>query len=1033
MSEIIPGIYDRIIDFELDELIKRADLQPILRLIDDEESPSLYATFLSQVLKKSLSSLEPKKRVFIFNQIIELISNQNGLEEFKSKRIQEEGNTKLFLSTNKNLPRPITPLYISSLLTGQGNDPPLEHEIRAELISSDRVDILISFVKWSGLRLLLPSFEELEKRNVPVRIISTSYMGVSEPEALKRLSEFKNISIRVSLDKEHTRLHAKAYHFHRKSGFSTAYIGSANMTYAAMTSGLEWTVKVTAQDMPHILERFTAEFETYWENKDYVPLKSEADLQKFQNVIQSFKTSTQNTIFFAEITPRLYQERILEEIQFERENENYKNLIIAATGTGKTVISAFDYIRYCQTQKLMVPLLYVAHRKEILDQAMACFRLITKDQNFGEFMGDGENPFARSEVVPHVFATVQSINSQKLWEKTNSDFFQFLIIDEVHHGTASSYRNLFDRFSPKVLVGLTATPERMDGESILPDFNYRITSEIRLAEALEEKLLCPFHYFGISDNIKLTDDKFWKNGKYDIKEIENVYTADHIDAKQRIDLINKAIQKYQPNQDTIKAIGFCVSVKHAKYMAEAFQTIGFSSEFLVGETESEKRKDILRSFRSGKIKILFTVDLFNEGIDIPEINTVLFLRPTESLTIFLQQLGRGLRHFPNKDCLTVLDFIGMTHKKYRIDRKFASLLKRTRGRLLEEAESEFPSLPSGSAIQLERVARDEILTKIREVYANLNHLIPEWIQTWDTHISGELNFSNFIQETSVSAISILKKYTWSEWKNIAQKLPQVSDPDITKGKKTLLRICQRTSPTILNAFIDIADGNDFYIQNSLYLQTSIHYLIWGEPAQKIGFQNWKDSLDKWKKNQSLVNDAKEIASWALKNYHHSIKKINLPFPCELELHASFGSIEIKAGLGLATIESPGQTGTGVLHDKRNKFYVHLVTFQKEEKDFSTTTMYKDYPISRTKLHWESQGSVSLTSETARNYLNFESLGYTILFFARIQKQIEGETSPFLFLGPAKSLLSYEGEKPISMVWELEYPMPAKFFEESKPL
>ncbi|MCZ8157026.1 MAG: DUF3427 domain-containing protein [Leptospira sp.] len=1032
MEEIIPGIYDRIIDLELSEILGRANLAPILRKIDDEEAPAVYSLFLSQILNKALSGLGSAKQVEIYNQILDLLSSTEGLEYIRRKKLLGIENSQLLLSTDKTYRRPTTSLHISSLLTGQGNDPSLDHEIRAELMTADRVDILVSFIRWSGLRLLYPAFEILEERNVPVRIISTSYMGVSDPEALGKLAQLKNVQIRVSYDPGRTRLHAKAYHFFRKTGYSAAYIGSANMTDAAMTEGLEWTVKVTAQDMPHILDRFTAEFETYWENNEYQALQTASDLVRFKKALLVYKApSTNQQNFFAELTPRIYQERILEQVASERQLGFRRNLIVAATGTGKTVISAFDYRNYCKAFGNKPTLLYIAHRKEILEQALGCFRMALRDQNFGYLLVDGIDPFLETDSPQHLFASIQSLQSKKLWEKLGKDYFRFIILDEAHHATASSYRSIFDHFECDILLGLTATPERMDGDSILGDFENRFAAEIRLPEALDERLLCPFHYFGVSDNVSLAEDKFWKNGKFDLKELENVYTGDDIRAKQRAALIVDALLKYQPNIDEVRGIGFCASVKHAYYMAECFQEKGIAAEVIVGEIDSDTRAQRLKAFREGGLKFLFTVDVFNEGVDIPEINTVLFLRPTESLTIFLQQLGRGLRHSPNKVCLTVLDFIGQTHKKYRIDRKFAVLLKKKRGSLENEVEEEFPNLPSGCAIQLERIARESVLQKIRAVFKDLNHFIPEVVNTWDPSRSGDLTFASFLKESGISALTVLKNKTWSEWKSTRPNQIKIVDPHLNKGRSALSRLATRTDPKLLNAFIDIAQKNFKTINGDSELKTCLHYLMWGSKGSDVGVKNWEESLARWLENPSLIEDAREIAEWKKTTFEFPLQEITLPFPFAIPLHSEVGSYEIKANLGLATISNPGPSGTGVIHYADKKVYIHLVTFHKDEKSFSATTSYNDYPISRTKLHWQSQSSGTIEGVAGQNYLQFRERGYTILFFARLAKKMEGETSPFLYLGPAKELLSYHGERPISMEWELEYPMPATFFEDAK--
>jgi superfamily II DNA or RNA helicase len=376
-----------------------------------------------------------------------------------------------------------------------------------------------------------------------------------------------------------------------------------------------------------------------------------------------------------------------------------------------------------------------------------------------------------------VFAYVQSLNQQRPWERLGDDYFHFLILDEAHHGTADSYRPLFEHLRPGILLGLTATPERMDGSSILPDFYNRFAAEIRLPEALEEKLLCPFHYFGVTDPISTSDERFWRNGKYDSAELEAVYTADDLRAQQRLDVIHNAIQRYHPDLAGTRSVGFCAGVKHADFMARKFKEMGYTAETILGETSREERDARLRNFRDGKLQFLFVVDVLSEGIDVPEINLVLFLRPTESLTVFLQQLGRGLRHAPEKDCLTVLDFVGQCHRRYRMDRKFTALLRHTRRRIDNEIERDFPNLPPGCSIQFERVGRQHILDNIRRSLGDLKNFFPEAIRTFKSETQLPLTFGNFISVTDISPVELLKNKTWSEWKDLAAGTHTVIDPD----------------------------------------------------------------------------------------------------------------------------------------------------------------------------------------------------------------------------------------------------------------
>lgn len=1024
------GLYEALLDEELQSLIdSNPDLIPTLVAIDDEASPHSYSQFIGQVIKQALRITKSEDRRSLVNRLIELLSAQDGLKYTQRKHLLERPKSLLReIKSNlktESLAVPSTPMSVSSLLTGAGDDPQLEHEIRAEMTSADRVDILVSFIKWSGLRLLIPALEDLVRRKVPVRIITTSYMGASDAEAVEWLARQPGFSVQVSYDTARTRLHAKAYHFVRKSGFSTAYIGSANMSAPAMTSGVEWIVKVTAQDMPHVLERFAAEFETYWA-KDEFEIYKETQTERFRQALEYGRGGSENAgpQFFAEIKPHSYQQRILEALDAARAAGSMRNLVVAATGTGKTVIAAFDFARFLRARGGNAKLLFVVHRKEILQQARDCFRTVLRDPNFGELLVDG--------VVPNrwecVFASVQSLKNRRPWETLGAEHFDFVIVDEAHHGQASSYRAIFNELRPEVLLGLTATPERMDGSSILPDFGDVFAAEIRLPEALEEKLLCPFHYFGVTDPVDISSEAFWSNGKYDKNALEAVYTGDDLRALQRLDVILGSLARYQPDISSTRAVGFCAGVDHAKYMSRKFRDKGLQAEVILGETDSQTRDQRVADFRKGKITFLFVVDVFSEGIDIPEINLVLFLRPTESLTVFLQQLGRGLRHAPEKDCLTVLDFVGQSHRKYRLDQKFGALLRSNRRRIDREIELDFPNLPPGCSIQLERVAREHILKNIAESLGNLNTFIPEAIRTFESETRLPLNFRNFIDSTGLSPIEVLNNRTWSELKARAAGTSTVSDPDLIAARSSLKRICLRTDPEMLDRMITLSESQ-VAEEPSTYGFTeeqaaALHYVIWGQKGEAVGVASYRASFEKWLRNEKSVEDMIEVVQWRKSQHRYPTKKIDSP----LRLHAAYGTAEIKAAFGLANLERSGPTGVGVISMKDQKTYIHLVTFRKEDRDFAPTTRYKDYLISRDVLHWESQAGTTQNSNTGQNYINFAARGYQVLFFARLEKREDKETSPFIFLGPAAELISYEGNRPISMVWRLEAHVPAELFE-----
>lgn len=1034
------GIYEALIDEYLrDALALRPELRTVFGKIDPEEQPGLYSSFVAKVLEQALrEESDPEKRLALCNWIIGHVANEPGRGHLEKHRLVPGQKKPILLEITppnygvSGIPRPHTSLAESSLFTGSPQEPQLAHELHEEMRSADSVDILVSFIKWSGLRLLMPAFEDLRDRCVPVRLITTSYMGASDAPAVEWLANMPNVEVRVSYDTERTRLHAKAYHFKRNSGFSTAYIGSANMSHAAITSGLEWNLKVTAQDMGHILEKFTVEFETYWNSREFV-FFDPANPSLFRTAIDRARNprSTGPAVFF-DLQPHPFQERILEALERERKtHDRWRNLVIAATGTGKTVVAAFDFERFFRQKQRQARLLFVAHRLEILQQARATFSNVLRDQNFGELLV-GQFQANRME---HLFCSVGMLTSRRLWEQVGRDFYDYIVVDEAHHGTAASYRPIFDNFDPKILLGLTATPERMDGDNVAADFGNRFAAEIRLPEALEEKLLCPFHYFGVADPISLDGDQFWRNGKYDAAALEKVYVLDHARAKQRIDAILAALTRYEPNLSAIKSLGFCVSIQHAIFMAEQFTQRGIPSGAFVSGVEDERCQELLNNLKVGRLTFLFTVDKLSEGVDVPEVNTVLFLRPTESLTVFLQQLGRGLRHAPEKDCLTVLDFVGQAHRRYRVDTKLKALLPRHRFPIDKEVENDFPHLPAGCSIQLDRLSRQYVLENIRENLLRLSVQVPDRLQTFTSETGQELTFGNFIRYHDYEPEVLLAKESWSEWKAKAQLGPIPNDPDLARLKKTLVRTAFINGPqevallrTVLGKVAQGAINDALEIAGNSVM--SVYYRLWGDKGSNIGITSLDDAFRRLAKNPSILADLEEILAWSFDTTEVSGQRPDLAYTCALELHAHYGIKEIQAAFGRANLETAGQTGVGSFHFPEFKTYALLITFQKTEKEFSPSTMYADYPISRALLHWESQSTTSQQSETGQNLIHHQERGYTILIFTRDQKRRNDVTVPFTYLGPVERI-SYESGRPIKMVWRLRHQMPVEMFEDNR--
>ena len=469
------------------------------------------------------------------------------------------------------LPRPATPFSDAALMTNARNEPTLAAELRAEMGSAEEVDLLCAFVKWQGLRLLEDQLIELQRRGVPLRVITTTYLGATDARALDALVNEFGAEVRVNYETDRTRLHAKAWLLRRTTGFHTAYVGSSNLSHAALVDGLEWNVRLSAISTPHLLEKFRAMFDSYWENREFESYSPSRDGDRLRSALQTAsgtRTTDRVTITLSglEVHPKPYQAEILEQLDAERTiHDRHRNLVVAATGTGKTVIAALDFRRLVrEVHNRDLKLLFVAHRKEILQQSRRMYQEVLTDATFGEMLVDGQEPVRWR----HVFASIQSLSQRRLSE-IEPKHFDVIVIDEFHHAEAASYRRLLDHVDPMELLGLTATPERADGVDVREFFGGRVAAELRLWEALEQNLLCPFHYFGIHDGTDLESVQ-WRRGGYDLSALNQIYTGNDV----RTRIVLKSLRDKVSDVAQMRALGFCVGVEHARYMAQRLVDAG---------------------------------------------------------------------------------------------------------------------------------------------------------------------------------------------------------------------------------------------------------------------------------------------------------------------------------------------------------------------------------------------------------------------------------------------------------------------------
>lgn len=1025
------GVYESLLTEQLAvQLAHHTDLHPDYGTVDDAEHALAIARYLAPIIERSLQTAgNVEDRVALAHRILDVLPDNytdgaalHAKEPGKIIRLDEVRRATALGAAR--LPRPATPFSDAALMTNGRGEPTLAAELRAELASADRVDLLCAFVKWQGLRLLESELTDLHRRGIPLRVITTTYLGATDARALDALVSEFGAEVRVNYDTTITRLHAKAWLLRRHTGFHTAYVGSSNLSHAALVDGLEWNVRLSAIGTPHLLEKFRATFDSYWENRDFERYRPDQDGERLRQALQNAsgerkRDSLAVTLSGLEVRPKPFQAEMLEQLDAERTlHDRHRNLIVAATGTGKTVMAALDYRRLArEVHGRDLTLLFVAHRKEILGQAQRMYREVLTDATFGELLIDGQQPTKWR----HVFASIQSLSANRLADIA-PDHFDVVVVDEFHHAEAASYRRLLDHVQPIELLGLTATPERADGVDVRAFFDGRIAAELRLWEALEQHLLCPFHYFGIFDDTDLESVQ-WKRGGYDLAALSGIYTGN--DARTRIVL--KQLRDKVGDVAAMRALGFCVSVDHARYMADSFNDAGIPALAVSAETPADERRSALAALRNRDINIIFAVDLFNEGLDIPEVDTVLFLRPTESATVFLQQLGRGLRLTHGKTVLTALDFVGHQRREFRFDQRFRALTGAGGKALQHQVEQGFPFLPSGSQIVLDRVAQKLVLDNIKQQVA------PRWAAlVSEVRAHPDDRLVGYLDAYGRELPEIVKNNrSWTTLCREAGKLTADAGPretDLVKRVRALAhtddRLRWQTYRAILDGTVDLDSPAERRLAAMLFYSLFPNGGGFADVADGLGALVGEPVIDEMRQVIDIAFDRARRTTYELGGLVPSLREV------PLQVHATYSREEILAALDYAAQNrTPSTMREGVMWRPELNTDAFLITLKKSETDYSPTTMYRDFALSDRLFHWESQSTTSAVSPTGQRYIHHRENGSHILLFVRATKTTALGASPYVFLGPA-DYVSHEGEKPMAITWELHQAMPAEVFQAS---
>ncbi|MGA3562126.1 DUF3427 domain-containing protein [Melissospora conviva] len=1023
MEDLEPGIYEHFVTRDLVSKLQQLDPSLIQQAtLDPADAVDALARHVAALARRALhvvSGGDDKlfRQVALANRIVGAIAELSPQALTEQDQIADARNLLHAVAVppapfeRPRFPaRPTTPLSSGALLVNGRHQPRIGHEVTHEMASADQVDLLCAFIKWHGLRIIEPAVRDLIDRGGRLRVITTTYMGATDQRALDRLAEL-GAEIKISYETRTTRLHAKAWLFRRRNGATAAYVGSSNLSKSALVDGVEWNVRVSNLEQPHVIDTFTATFEDYWNDAAFEDYDAALDAERLSAALLGERGGQTDgepvQIANLDVRPYPYQAEILADLDAERRvHGRWRNLVVMATGTGKTIVAALDY-RRLHREKTVDSLLFIAHQEQILRQSLATFRQVMGDGSFGEMLVGGQQP----KHWKHVFASIQSLHRREI----DPGAYDMVIVDEFHHAEAPTYARLLTRLQPRVLLGLTATPDRTDGGDVRRWFDGHAAVELHLWEALDRQLLAPFQYFGMHDEVDLSQLR-WKRGQgYDPAELDGVYTGNHARAR----MVLRAVQD-TVDVGRMRALGFCVSIGHAEFIADWFNKHGVPSAAVTSGVGPAGRQELIQDFRKGTLRVLFTVDLFNEGVDLPMVDTILMLRPTESATIFLQQLGRGLRLDDGKPCLTVLDFIGGQNANFRFDLRWRALTGVSRRAVIDAVRDDFPFLPSGCHIQLDRVAKDVVLRNLRSALPTSKPGLVAELRSL-----GDVSLDEFLRESGLEIEDIYRSASLGGWTGLRRlagfdtSAPGTDDRDLGRAIGRMLHL---DDPDRIELLSRVA-GRERPAPGRLW--DMLHFDLWGPNAALAEREGRLSRL--WAEPARCL-ELQHVAKVLRDRIHRVTAPIEgLP----LRVHARYSRNEACAAFGM---KNPGSLREGVKWLPEEQADIFFVTLVKSEQHYSPTTMYADRAITESLFQWESQSTTSSSSATGQRYVNHAERGSTVHLFIRETKAADRDLGApaYLYAGPM-TYQEHTGDRPMRIIWQLENPLPAGMYAAARAI
>ncbi|MBE5875712.1 MAG: DUF3427 domain-containing protein [Lachnospiraceae bacterium] len=949
--------------------------------------------------------------------------------------------------------------------------------IEDELLKCDQFAISVAFITRGGITPLLQTLQELERRGIPGRILTTDYLSFSDPSALDTIASLSNIELRMyQTERAGNGFHTKGYIFHKDEEYRFI-IGSSNLTQDALTRNMEWNTKLVSTSQGEMINSVLNEFDKLWNEVEYTKTYDEfienyrkkyEEKQLFNKMVAEQKRIARNeavpSVEAYTLQPNSMQTTFINNLMAMRKNGVDKALLISATGTGKTYASAFA-MRELGFKRV----LFLVHRNQIAKQAKVSFERV-----FGSRIRTGLVSGIRHDYdADFVFATVQTLSKQENLEKFPRDYFDACIYDEAHHTSAGSYKKVMDYFTPTFTLGMTATPDKRDdnieGRNIYEIFDHNIAYEIRLQQAMEEDLLCPFHYFGITDLAVVSDEG---NSKEEQLENFRFLTSD-----ERVKYVMEQAKYFGYCGERVKGLIFCSRIDEAKELSRKFNEQGLRTIALSGADSEEVRAEAIerltmdiQSKDDAYLDYIITVDIFSEGTDIVEVNQVIMLRPTQSPIVFIQQLGRGLRKAFEKEYVVILDFIGNYKNNFMIPIALSGDRSYNKDNIRRYLMEGGRVIPGASTIHFDEISRKRIFAAvdnanfsdiklIKENYTNLKNKLGRIPRLRDFDDYGEMDVLRIFDNNSLgSYYKFLVKYEKEYGVRLSpeeEKVIEFVSKKLASGKRIqelrlldrMLEYVNRLSRFMLFTNLKADLQNNYGIEMSMNQQENIVNIMTNEFPAGTGKNTYSEcvfiekdnssndyqvtkSFEKMLLNKEFSEILKELVDFGISRYERDYS--NTYKDTDLVLYQKYTYEDVCRLLNWENNEVPLNIG-GYKYDKKTKTFPVFINYDKSE-DISDTTKYEDHFTSSSSLIAISKSGRTISSEDVQNFLHANERGIQVHLFVRKNKD-DKISKEFYYLGHMQAsgrvkefIMPNTDKTAVEIEWLLDQPVRQDLYE-----